>query len=178
MPRLEVLESFQLRSSTWLLSYCFQKDADALNSFFVTKVRSASAASFSQLLGKKGEICHLLGSEKTQQPFLLQTNLWRCIDMRLVCAAWWISRIAVIANPIQTPYSYSFFFLPPSTSNLSAIWSSHRLAARNKPGWWKQVDPGRGSVWKTTSKQGSSRVPVSFSSPGHAYYSLFTIPSL
>lgn len=99
---------------------------------------------------KRGDICHLLGSEKTQQAFLLQANLWRCIDMRLVCAAWWISRIAVIASPIQTPHSYSFFFFPPSTSNLSAIWSSHRLAARNKPGWWKQVDPSRGSVRKTT----------------------------
>lgn len=50
--------------------------------------------------------------ENTTSLFLLQTNLWRRIDMRLVCTAWWISRIAVIASPIQAPHSYSS--TPPS----------------------------------------------------------------
>lgn len=91
------------------------------------QTRSSVAASFSQAgwqerkKKKREEICHLLRREKTQQAFLLQTNLWRCIDMRLVSRCLVDPSDCCYCQPHPNTIFIFIFFPPTSTSNLSAI---------------------------------------------------------
>lgn len=177
---LGVLESSLMLRSPWLLWYCSQKDGNALKSVFVTKLWSSIAALFSRWLGGKKRGRHFPSvrlRENTTSLFVANQSMavyWYEIGLRCL-----VDLLDCCYCPPHPNTIFIFIFFPsPLTSNLSAIWSSHRLAARNKPGWWKQVDPGRGSVWKTTVVLESGHVLVSFSSPGHAYYSVVTVLSL
>lgn len=143
--------------------------------------RHKTAASFSRWLeGKKKErrLPSVRLRENTTSLFVANQSMavyWYEIGLRCLVD---LSDCCYCQPHPNTIFIFIFFSSPPSTSNLCAIWSSHRLAARNKPGWWKQVDPGRASVWRTTVMSESGWVPVSFFSPGHAYYSVVTVLSL